>query len=98
MGSDCEFCTSFEEVWGNNRETDDHRLDEDESVRAPVGVVKDRPAFEAANFPGRLAAPCSNIVDESLVGAECFRVGDSCLLTDFLNCLGIHWRLHYKGR
>lgn len=69
-----------------------------ESVHAPVGIVEYRPAFKAANLPGRLAASRSDIVDEPLVGAEHFRVGDSCLLTDFLNRLGVHWRLHSKGR
>lgn len=69
-----------------------------ESVQAPVGVVEYRPAFEAANLPGRLTASRPDIVDEPLVNAERFRVGDSCLLTDFLNRLGVHWRLHLKGR
>ena len=65
-----------------------------ESVQAPVGVVEYRPAFEAANLPGRRPASGVDIVDEPLVGAECFRVWDSCLLTNFLNRLGVHWRLH----
>ena len=65
-----------------------------ESVQAPVGVVEYRPAFEAANLPGRLTASRPNIVDETLVNAERIRVGDSCLVTDFLNRLRVHWRLH----
>lgn len=69
-----------------------------ESVQAPVGVVEYRPAFEAANLPGRLTASRPNIVDEPLVNAESCRVGDSCLVTDFSNRPGLHWRLHSKGR
>lgn len=63
-----------------------------------MGSIEYRSAFEAANFPSRLTASRPNIVDETLVEAERFRVGDFCFLTDFLNHLGVHWRLHSKGR
>jgi hypothetical protein len=63
-----------------------------------VGIVEYRPAFEAANLPGRRTASGADIVDEPLVGAERFRVGDSYIVTDFLNHLSVHWRLHSKGR
>ena len=55
-----------------------------------MGIVEYRPAFEAANLPGRLTASRPDMVDETLVDAERFRGGDFCFLTDFLNHLGVH--------
>ena len=69
-----------------------------ESVPAPVGVVEYCPAFQAANLPGWRPLSRPDIVDETLVDAERFRGGDFCFLTDFFNHLGVHWRLHSKGR
>jgi hypothetical protein len=62
-----------------------------------VGVVEYRPAFEASNLPVRLSASGTDIVDEPLVNAEYVRGGDCCFLTDFLNHLGVHWRLHFTS-
>jgi len=60
-------------------------------------VVENCPAFEASNLPGRLAASGPDIIDEPLVDAEHFRGGDSCFLTNFLNDLRVHWRLHFTS-
>lgn len=60
-------------------------------------VVEDRPTFKASNLPGQLAASGTDIVDEPLVDAERFRGEDFCFLADFLNHLGVHWRLRSKG-
>ncbi len=67
-----------------------------ESVQDPVGIVEYRPAFEASHLSGRRAASRPDIVDEPLVGAERFRGGNFRVLTDLLNHVGVHWRLHIK--